>query len=297
MDKTAEQLNELFRTRLEEGPDGIKVAQSAAQNYIKIKLREESFARKILPPEVVTKGELQRNETGDGIYKLVDIEPDSSAFALNFRAEAPGHYVVGERFKVTFFKIGGQRFEKQEAELLAYESPITKILEENTVFDIQTVEDRTFYNGCVAAVTGTARDSVSTAVTITRANLANSLKLLHSVKLKTYALLMTEELFDDVEGWSSTVVGCDLAGKITVEGYTEPTLLNKVLVVTNKADIVDSRELWHFYKPEFLGKFFILEDTKFWIDKRADMIEWMSWEYVGMGIGNANAIARVTYTG
>ena len=296
MDKMAE-FNELFRTRLEEGPEGIKVAEAAGKKYIKTRLREEAFSRKILPPEIVTKGELQRNESDDGLYKLIDIEPDSSAFALNFRAEAPAEYVTGSRFKVNFYKIESQRFEKQEAELLAHEAPITKILETNSVFDIQTVEDQTFYAAMVASVTGSTRDSVSTDVTITRPNLASSFKLLLANKLKAHAMLMTEELFADVEGWDADTVGAELAGKITVSGYGEPTLLKKKIIVTNKADIVNNRELWLFTKPEYMGKFFILEETKFWINKVADMIEWKSWEYVGAGIGNANSFARLTYTG
>lgn len=296
MDKHAE-LSELFRAKLESGPEGMKTAAEAGAAYIKVRLREESFARKIIPPEIITKADVQREETGDGVFKLVDIEPDSSAMALNFRAEAPAKYVYGQRYRINFFKVESQKFEKAESELLAYESPITKILEEHAVFNIQAVEDRVFYRHCEAAISGTTNDSTSSDVTITKVGLAKSRALLHAKKLQPYALLMTEELFDDVLGWQITDIGHELAKELTISGYEHPTLLKMSLIVTNKADIVNNRELWIFAKPEFLGKFFVLEDTKFWIDKRADIIEWKSWELVGMGFGNVNGIARVTYVG
>jgi len=298
MEKTASQINELFRTRLAEGGDGIKTAAMAGAAYIKTKLREESFARKVLPPEIVTQEELQRNEEGDGLYKLVDIEPDSSAVQLSFRAEAPARYVYGTRAKVRFFKVSSERFEKQETELLAYEMPITKILEQNSVFDIQEREDRVFYAGLEAAVAGTARDSVSTQVTLTPTTYLAACKLLDGNKLKSNAVLMTEEMFLDIQAWTADQAweGGERC-KITKFGYEEPVLFGKSLILTNKGDIVSNREMWVFTKPEFMGRFYILEDTKFWIDKRADMIEWMSWETIGMNIINSSSVGRVTFTG
>jgi hypothetical protein len=45
---------------------------------------------------------------------------------------------------VAFFTISSEIFQKTEQELLAYEMPITKIIEENSVKDIQEIEDREF---------------------------------------------------------------------------------------------------------------------------------------------------------
>lgn len=290
-------LNELFRTRISEGKDGIKLAAEAGAAYIKERLREESFARKVLPPQTISQGDVQRRLEDDGFYKIVDLEPDSSAMAMNFRAEAPAKYVTGRRYAINFFKIESQRFEKNEAELLAYEMPITKIIEENSVFDIQTIEDQVFYKHCVAAVTGTPRNATNSGVEPTRKDIASAKQLILSQKIEPYSILMTQEMFTSVEGWDYTYVGDGLRDKITVSGWSEPTLVNLVLLLTNKADMVNYREFWLFAKPEFLGRFYVLEDTKFWIDKRADMIEWKSWEYVGLGFGNIKGIARVTFTG
>jgi hypothetical protein len=49
-----------------------------------------------------------------------------------------------ERTSIPFFTISSERFEKTEQELLAYQMPITKIIEDNSVKDIQEIEDREF---------------------------------------------------------------------------------------------------------------------------------------------------------
>jgi hypothetical protein len=38
-----------------------------------------------------------------------------------------------------------------------------------------------------------------------------------------------------------------------------------------------------FTKPEFFGKFYVLNNTKFYIDKIANMITFQAWEDIGMG--------------
>lgn len=296
MEKLA-QMNELFRSRIEEGGESLKLAEEAGAAYIKAKLREESFLRKIIPPQNITKQDVSRNETGDGVYKLVDLEPDSSALALNFRAEGEYHYVFGERFRIDFFKVASQIHEKAEMELLAYESPIMKILQENAVFDIQAVEDRVFYNHAAAAISGSERDAVSHEVTISRPAIAAARKLILAKKLEPYSLLMTEEMFSDVMTWNYQYAGDSMMDEMNIKGLEKATLLGMPLIVTNKAEFVSSREFWLFTKPEFLGRFYVLEDTKFWLDKRRDMVEWQTWESVGVGIGNTNGICRVTFDG
>jgi hypothetical protein len=296
LEKHAE-INNIFRTRLAEGDSGIKVAADAGALYIKDRLREESFARKILPPQSIGKADVQRRVEDDGFEKIIDIEPDSSAMAMNLRAERPAKYVYGRRFKVNFFKVESQKSEKNEHELLAYEMPITKVIEENSVFDIQRVEDEVFYRHATAAISGTERDATNAGVVPTRKDIANAKQLIFAKKIEPKVILMSNEMFTAVEGWDYQYVGDDMLTKISIEGWASPSLVNLKLQLTNKGDLVNNRELWLFASPEYLGKFYVLEDTKFAIEKKFDMISWKSWELVGMGFGNVNGIARVTFVG
>ena len=73
------------------------------------------------------------NEYVIGRKKLGDI-------SLNFRLdEVWANLKV--RWHIPFFSIQSERFEKTEQELKAYEMPITKIIEENSVKDLQEITD------------------------------------------------------------------------------------------------------------------------------------------------------------
>ena len=140
---SASTINELFVQKLN-SPEGLtKVAQEGSA-FIRSKLREVSFARKIIQPEYVTKADLQRSINHDGLVKIVDIEPDSKAAVVNFRGAPDANYLQGERYEIPFFMISSDDFQKTEEELLAYEMPLTEVIERNSVKDIQKIEDTNF---------------------------------------------------------------------------------------------------------------------------------------------------------
>jgi hypothetical protein len=88
----------------------------------------------------------------DTLVKIVDIEPNSKAMSMSFRGQPTARFIRAPRFEIPFFTISSEKFEKTEQELLAYEMPITKIIEENSVKDIQEIEDRQFLIYIEAAV-------------------------------------------------------------------------------------------------------------------------------------------------
>ena len=150
MDYSAEMVNSGFIERLEtEGPT--KTA-AASLNYIKDRLRESSFADMIVPNERVVRGDLQRSTEHDTLVKIVDIEPGSRAMAVNFRGLPTAEYVSGKRYAIGFFTISSLKFEIIEQELMAYEMPVTRIIEENSLKDMVEVKDREFLNHVEACI-------------------------------------------------------------------------------------------------------------------------------------------------
>ena len=80
--------------------------------------------------------------------------PAGAAPAQNAPAPAGGDVAKEAAVQLPAFTISSEKFEKTEQELLAYEMPITKIIEENSVKDIQAIEDRQFLlyvEACVQA--------------------------------------------------------------------------------------------------------------------------------------------------
>lgn len=284
--------NNMFIEQLDTA-EGLTKSAAAGANYIRTKIRENGVFRRILPPTVVTPNELQGATDHDTLIFLRDIEHDSKAMALNFASEADENYLQGKRYSIPFYKIESEKFVKSEGELLAYKYPVTKVIEENSVKDIQAVEDFRFIDHAEAAVTLTGKRIVSSATIMDRAAINSLVKMIDYDQLSVDCILMNNVDYDDYLIQPATEVGSPLASEITVNGYKHPTVLGRRLVVTNKHDMVLPGEAWAFTAPAYLGDFLILNDVKFWIKKEADLVMWKSWEYVGGGFGNVRSIAKI----
>ncbi len=320
-------LNDLFNTKLSSSDEKEKIAQYAG-SYIRDKLREVSFARKILPPEQVTRTDCQRSVNHDTLVKIIDIEPASRAMAITFRGKPTARFIRGERAELAFFTISSEIFQKTEQELLAYEMPITKIIEENSVKDIQEIEDREFLLHCEAACQALqteANSGVSTALNwtgingasvvefsirkgelarvatsddaivrpIQRTDVVQLFKMLDGNRLRAERILMTEVDYDDILQWTVEDNGDRIQSETTTDGYKYNTLLGRGYIRTIKTDILRPGNLYIFTKPEYFGKFFVLNNTKFYIDKIANMITWQAWEDIGMSCINIAAVRKM----
>tara|TARA_Y100000310_G_scaffold315468_1_gene366030 strand:- start:4525 stop:5718 length:1194 start_codon:yes stop_codon:yes gene_type:complete len=154
----SEVLNELFVSKLDTEAGKEKIA-ALGGDFIKDRLREESFARKVLPPKTVSRSDLQVSVNHDTLVKIVEVEPQSRAMSMSFRAQPTVRYYTGPRFEVPFHTVGSQRFEQTEQELMAYVMPITEIIKRNIVNDIQEIEDRVFLTHMESAVQGLQQDA------------------------------------------------------------------------------------------------------------------------------------------
>lgn len=298
---TTDALNAAFSSQMD-SPEGRKELTEKTLLYIKQLLREESFVRKIVPPEQVTKYDLQRDLTSDTVSKIVDIEPDSSAMALNFRGESSFKFVQGKRFSVPFFTISSEFYEKTEQELYAYEMPIIKVIEENSVKDIQEIEDVTWINYSQAAVTGTGKILTDAGTASLNTTLLKDLfKLIDGDRLIATTILLNSQTWDDILTFGLQVFGDSIASKVIVDGYTYDQLLGKKLIITTKTKTVSGKllvpyaQVWIYTDPSYLGRFYLLNSTKLFVEKVADLIRWKAWEIIGIGVGNVKSIAKLEF--
>lgn len=296
-------VTELFIQKLDSEHE--KVAQEAAA-FIRTKLREVAFSRKVINPVYVTKADLQRSTQHDQLVKIVDIEPDSSAMQITLRGQPTVRYVEGDRFEVSFFNISSEEFQKTEEELLAYEMPITEIIERNSIKDIQRIEDTAFMAAVEAAITASGKSTTYTPAVSGTIEMGAFVKLFNLLEmgsdgtgsnpLKTDLVLMNQTDFNKFAALPATTIGSAVAGEQYINGYRYDTILGKKLIVTNKGDLVAPKAIYAFAAQEFLGKFFVLNDTKFWVEKKRNLIKWSAYETIGMAIANNLAIAKLTLT-
>lgn len=327
MSVPARMLNDLFTQKLNSADGKEKLAEYGG-SYIRDRLREVSFVRKIIPPEQVTRNDCQRSVNHDTLVKIVDVEPKSRAMSMSFRGQPTARFIRGPRAEIAFFTISSEMFQKTEQELLAYEMPITKIIEENSVKDIQEIEDREFIihvEAAIQALQKEANGGVSTALNASQINgagvvefsaikgelaraasaddatvrplqrpdIVNLFKLLDGKRLRCERLLFTEVDWDDILQWTVEDFGDRVQSETTVDGYKYNTLLGRPYVRTIKTDILRPGNVYAFTKPEFFGKFYVLNNTKFYIDKIANTITFQSWEDIGMSIINVAACKKL----
>lgn len=294
-------VNELFVQKLDSEHEKV-AAETAA--FIRTKLREVSFARKIVNPQYVTKADLQRSVNHDQLVKIIDIEPDSSAMMINLRGNPDVRYVEGKRSEMQFFNISSEEFQKTEEELLAYEMPITEVIERNSIKDIQKIEDTAWMTGVNAAIAVSGKSTTYAPTTAGTIEIGAFVKLFNTLEgsstgvnpLKTDLVLMNLADFNKFLALPATTIGSGVAGEQYINGYKYDTLLGKKLVVTNKGDLVPEKTIYAFTSQEFLGKFFILNDTKFWVEKKRNLIKWSAYETISQGILNNLSCAKITLT-
>ena len=324
-------LNDLFSTKLDTAEGKEKIA-ALGSVYIRDRLREVCYVDKIIPPDPVTRADCQRSVNHDTLVKIVDVEPQSRAMALTFRGQPTARFIRAARAEVPFYTVSSEKFEKTEQELLAYEMPITKVIEDNSVKDLQEIKDREFTRHIEAAVqglqteanggsptalnaTGVIAASVvqssvvkgSAAVTrgiddflvqpILRPDLVNLFKLLDGNRLRSERFLISEPDYDDILSWTLSDMGDKMQSETMVDGYKYNMLLGRKLIRTIKTDILRTGNIYVFTAPEFLGKNYILNNTKFYIDKIANMITWQSWMDIAISIINIASVRKLELYG
>jgi hypothetical protein len=324
MSVPARVLNDLFSAKLDTSEGKEKVASMTA-TYIRDRLREVCFVDKILPPEPVTRADCQVSVNHDTLVKIVELEPQSRAMTLTFRGEPTARFIRAPRCEVPFFTISSEKNQKTEQELLAYTMPVTKVIEDNNVKDMQEIKDCEFLrhaesavqamqseaNGGATALQATTYASVvkrsiikgigaqnqSTnnfdVQPVLRPDFINMFKLLDRHRLRAERFVMTEPDYDDILAWTLADTGDKMQSETLVDGYKYNVILGRKLIRTIKTDILREGNIYCFTAPEFLGKNYVLNNTKFYIDKVANLITWQSWMDLAMIIANVSAIVKM----
>lgn len=190
---SASEINSGFVEQLE--TQGSTKTAAESLNFIRDRIREASFADLVVPNQRVVRGDLQRSVNHDTLVRIVDIEPGSRAMSLNFRGQPNATYVTGKRYAISFFTISSLKFEIVEQELMAYEMPVTKIIEKNSLKDMVEVKDREFLLHVEAAVQA-MQEEANGSVTAFNTSTVNAGGVVGVSKIKgTLALQQTSDDF------------------------------------------------------------------------------------------------------
>lgn len=295
--------------------------------YIKDRLREMSYTERVLPPQDVTRDECQVSTQHEGLVKMEWLQPRSKAAVVGFRGEPTARFVRGERAEVPFISIMTEKFQKPEQEFLAYPYPIFKVIEDQAVMDLAEIVDREFTvhieasvqahqleaNGAATALnaSGIAGATVVEA-SVTKGEIARAsasddgvvhplqrpdfprlFSLLEGNRLESALVLLGATDFNSVLTWTQEDQGAQIQSETLINGYKYNLLLGKKYVRTIKTDILRPGNVYVFTEPDFLGRFYVLNGVKFYIDKVINLLTFVAWKDVGMSILNTASVRKL----
>ena len=294
---TAKLMNQNFIRKIEDGH--VKEAAEAGTSFIRSKMRENSFTRSIITPETLTSSDLDRDAATDDPKKIVDIEPDSRATWVPFKGMGEARYFSGPRYEIYFGKVESERFQKSKFQLMSYNMDIRQILSDNSVKDMADQEDLSFITRVNAALPA---GQILTGTGLGGATIRSGIQNLLERRIPVGKLLMTKVAHSEILDLQSASVGDLILQRHYDDGVEKEERLWGIPVVTTiKNDIVtpqgagpnDNHSLYFFGPENYLGNFFLLQDATLFMKQEADIIQFHSYESVGIGIGNTGAMCRV----
>lgn len=284
-------LNQSFLDKLDQGQE--KEAGVAMSAFVRQKLREDGFTRKILPPTLITAAELDRQLTEEPTV-IVEKEPDSVAANLPFLSRPEPRYFTGVRYPVTFQKVQSADFFKSKFELATYRTDIRTVLQENSVKDLQKQEDSNLYNNLMSIAD--ANGSVyNIGGGFTVPNLMTGVKYLLGKQVPVGCILMTQSMYADYLKQPATQMGSELVSQLTAGEKTLDNFYGFKIVVTNKNDILPDNQVIIFTAQQYLGQSYLLQDATVFLKTEADMINFTTYEAIGVGIGNINGFVVANF--
>ena len=292
---SAQFINSSFVRKLESGQ--VKQAEAESSAFIREKLRQEAAVREIIVPQGITEEEIDRDENTDQPKKIIDKEPDSVATFVQFQGTGKRTWFKGPRYAIYFGKVESQRFTKSKFELMTYTHDIRKILSDNSVKDMADQEDIKFH-GLVNAITS-ANPAQQTNGPFQSATFKTAAQAMLNRRRPVGKLLMTKSRFMDAIDLPATTVGDPIASRHFDEGIeSSQKLWGFPVVTTIKSDIYPANKAWLFAPQapnNFLGNFYLLQDATLFIEQRADIISFWSYEALGIGIGNRLSMQEITF--
>jgi hypothetical protein len=285
-----------------------KEAANGVNDYLRIRAREDGFARRIQPPVTVTPADFDRQVDTVKPVIVKDMEPDSpGAYSVPFGAVPLNHFMDAPRYRVMFDRIMSYRFTADVANLMTYDLDIRQVFNDLMLKDILAEEDRKYIAAADTAV-GTVNVTNSTlgacgyitAGAMTRATLAHAMKGLGSTNRHlspARALINNVTIWDVVAFADRTEAGGDLSEDLFLNGFTERKIMGLDWMITIKTDLVPNDIVYQFAAPQYLGDFFIVEDVTVSTKNENYMFEMFAYEMLGATIKNKAALCKVSFTG
>lgn len=286
----------------------IKTAQEAADQFLRIRVREDGVARKILPPIAVTSSDFTPQVDTDQPVMVVEKEPASpGALVLAFGdMTPPAFYIQGRKFRVVFYRISSRTMRKDEAELKTYRQDIRQLLAELIVKDLSWAEDAEFIRACNTLLGGSAgaTNLISGLVQwrtiaggVSRVTLGDAFKYTFDPpsRIPVRTILTNGASAYELWKFERNELGGDAAEQIFFEGWGGRQLNGCDVIMSIKKELIPNDTFYFFGDNRFIGKFYVWVEPSIYIKREDVMIEFRAHEIIGAAIGHGDGVFRFDF--
>ena len=291
-------LNRIFVDNIRD-PGLRKEAEERSQAYLKLRVYEDSFMARVLPPKPISPSQCDRTlDSPTLLRKIIDKEyTDVTATIMDFRGKGDYKFVETDQYAVDFHKIESEEYHITEGELRAKEQPVQSLIKHHTAREIQVKMDEAFIAAVDAAITSTGNSITVPEDIILPQNITKLRNVLDGradPPLVSATLLMSQSQFNNVDVWPQAGVDNGMGQEYWRDGYKYDTLFRLRTIKTIKTDLIPENTVYVFTAPEFLGHHLTFNDDRFQIKTEWDDIAWKAWKTHGAAIGNNFACAKMT---
>ena len=283
-----------------------KEAQELMTNATRLYVREGGIVRRWLPPEEPPK--IERRPDREGIVTYVDLETKSSgAMSIPFDGRPAQEYVHASWYPIDYTRLTSKTYAVDEMRLKAYDYNLMGLMQYHMVKDVYEYEDTVVFSAIdnfvgaagstVPSTGGIQHQSFSGGVT--RENFNDALKLMNDLpsRLDPAVAVVSQQFLKEIQKWDRSEFGGDISGQIAVDGFGNTRKLFGVDIVASiKSNIIPNNVAYFFSTPDYIGKFFTLQDVTVYTQKK----DWMYYFKVacveGVGFGQLAGICKATFT-
>lgn len=283
-----------------------KLAIDAINDFTRVKVREDGFQRRIIPPLEISNDELDRQVDTDKPVKVVDKEPGSpAAVSVPFATLPTSLYIRGPRYRVAFARIVTPRFTKDVDELRTWIMDIRQVLSDNAIKDMLAEEDSKFILAVNTALVGADVVVPTSGVVqwetidggISRETLLDAFKIMPKTPshLEVATVLVNNVTIKEIQKFGRDEMGGDMSQDVFRNGWTEANFMDARWIISIKRNLIPDDSLYMFADPKFIGKFYMLADTTMYIKREAFLIDFFAYETLGGTIGHTGGLSRADF--
>ena len=149
-----------------------------------------------------------------------------------------------------------------------------------------------------SAVTGQAQYGVINAAAshFSREEYVNVLNMLEDQSLNNGVVLMNRKTAKTFLTFDRSEVGGDLSQTLFTDGLTglqEAKIFGVKHLFTIKRDIVPDNTIYLFAEPEYLGRFYTLQDPTMYVEKKKDILRFSARETLSVTFANLVGVGRI----